>query len=88
MSARLADNTPVLSSPEIMQWLLNQALSANPTSTLVPSGGSMAESLSVEIKTLEGMMGNKTSEYWKGPKAEDNQARYRKLIDARDKLPK
>jgi hypothetical protein len=34
------------------------------------------------------MMANKQSEYWKGPKAESIQARYRELITARERLAK
>jgi hypothetical protein len=32
------------------------------------------------------MMGNKNSEYWRGSNAEKNQARYRELVNARERM--
>lgn len=85
-AARLADGTPVLSDPNILNWLLNQALEINPASTIVPAGGNQMASIEDEIATLENMMGDRQSEYWKGAKAESNQERLRKLYSARDKM--
>jgi len=31
------------------------------------------------------LMGNRSSEYWKGPGADKMQARYRELVSARDR---
>jgi hypothetical protein len=39
-----------------------------------------------ELDGLRKMMGDQNSEYWKGPKAEANQKRYRELIDADQKM--
>lgn len=37
-----------------------------------------------EMATLNGMLNNRHSEYWKGPNAEKNQARYRELLAAQE----
>lgn len=85
MDARLKDGTMLGSDPNALKFLAGLALLQNPTTTLVPAGGDLASAISDEIKELEGMMGHKTSEYWKGPKADDNQARYRELVAAQSK---
>ena len=67
------------SNAEALKFLADLALIQNPTTTLVPPGGDLQGALSDELKELQDMMRNKTSEYWKGPKAEGNQARVREL---------
>ncbi len=37
-----------------------------------------------EIHTLEKMMAEKGGDYWEGPNAEKNQARYRELVQDRE----
>lgn len=85
-AARMPDGTPVLSDPNILNWMLSQALEINPASTVVPAGGNQMASIEDEISNLESMMADRSSEYWKGPKSDSNQERLRKLYEARDKL--
>jgi hypothetical protein len=85
MDARLKDGTMLGNNPDALKFLAGLALIQNPTTTLVPAGGDLQSSIADEMKELESMMGNKVSEYWKGPKAEDNQARYRELANALSK---
>lgn len=85
-SARMSDGTPILSNPNFLQWALNSALEINPATTLVSASGNQAESIADEIADIESKMGDRSSEYHKGPKAEALQARYRDLITARDKI--
>ena len=82
MGARLGDGTMLGSNAEALKVLADLALIQNPTTTLVPPGGDLHGALSDELKELQTLMGNKTSEYWKGPKAEANQARVRQLNEA------
>ncbi len=82
MNARLGDGTMLGSNPNVLKFLADLALIQNPTTTLVPTSGDLHGSLESELKDLQGLMRNKTSEYWKGPKAEANQQRVRDLNTA------
>ena len=84
---RDADGMPLADNPAIINWLARLALEANPLSTVAPGGGAnQVSAVADEIATLRGLMGNRNSEYWKGPKAEANQARYQQLVEAQSKM--
>jgi hypothetical protein len=87
MDATLPDGRRLFNSPEIIEWFAAKAREINPAGILIPASGenSMA-SLETEIQGIEKLMGNRSSEYWRGSKAEPMQARYRQLVDAREKL--
>lgn len=86
MGGTLADGTPIGHSVEMMRWLANMAREINPLATVVPGSGEQAmASIESELAALEKMMGDKTSEYWKGPTAKKNQQRYEELVDAKNK---
>lgn len=87
MNGYLDDHTPIKASPEAWKWLVQMEREINPAATVVPGAGANAgKSIADEIASLKTMMGNTESEYWKGPNAEKNQARYRDLVDAQTKL--
>lgn len=76
-------------NPGLSKWLLGVALQLNPAGTILPNtGGNTVQAISDEITSLKKMMGDQNSEYWKGPKATANQARYRELTAAKDRLDK
>lgn len=84
--ARTPDGTRVGADPHVVRWLVGMARELNPIGTVVPGAGRNAmQALETEISNLKAMMGDRASEYWKGPKATANQARYKELIVARDK---
>jgi hypothetical protein len=87
MDATMPDGRRLFNSPEIVDWFASKARELNPAGILIPNGGdgSMA-SVETEIQNIQKLMGDRNSEYWKGPKAETMQARYRQLVDAREKL--
>ena len=86
MGGRLADGTPIFASAPALKWLAQLAREINPVTTLVPPGtGDIGAAIGDEIANIEKLMGNKVSDYWKGPKAEKMQERYRQLVAARDK---
>lgn len=87
MDATMPDGRRLFNSPEVVEWFASKAREINPAGILIPASGenSMA-SLDTEIQGIEKLMGNRSSEYWKGGKAEAMQARYRQLIDAREKI--
>lgn len=87
MNGYLADHTPIKASPDAWKWLVSLEREINPAATVVPgAGGDIGKSIDTELADLKKMMGDRTSEYWKGPKAEANQKRYRDLVDAQTKL--
>lgn len=84
LSGRLADGTPIGSSPAALKMLLGLALMENPAGVLVPGGGGPA-GLDDEIASIEKLMRTNRSAYNKDEKM---QARYRDLLDARDRMTK
>jgi hypothetical protein len=87
LGARLPNGIPIGSSPEALKWLAQVAREIDPAATVVPGvGANQPQAIADEINNLKVLMANKQSEYWKGPKAETHQARYRELIDAQAKL--
>lgn len=86
LNGRLADGTPIASSPEVIRWLTGLARELNPIATVVPGSGTNAlAAVDSELGTLRKMMGDTKSEYWKGPNAAKMQARYRELTAAKQK---
>ena len=89
LNARFQDGTPLGSDPDSLKFLIDLALQINPATTLVPGAGdNINGAIADELAELESMMGSKTSEYWKGPKADKLQARYRELVDAQERMKK
>lgn len=87
LGARLADGTPFGSNPENLRWLANLAREINPTATVVPGSGANAlQAIESELASMNKMMGDRTSAYWKGPDAEKMQARYRELVSVKQKV--
>lgn len=85
-TARLPDGTLLGEHPHISRWLVSLQREINPAATIMPNGVTNVQSIDLEIADLEKKMGNYESEYWKGPKSQILQSRYRELITARDKL--
>lgn len=87
LDARFIDGTPLGSDPDALKFLIDLALQVNPATTLVPGAGdNINGAIADELANLEKMMGNKTSDYWKGPHAEKNQQRYRDLVKAQERM--
>lgn len=78
---------PIKASPDAWKWLVQLEREINPAATVVPgAGGNVGQTIATEIAELKKLMAVETSEYWKGPKAEQHQARYRQLLEAEEKL--
>lgn len=86
-NARDSEGRALLNSPAVTRWLVQMAREINPSHTIVPgTGGNQAATIETEILSIQKLMGNQNSEYWKGPGAEKMQARYRDLLDAQERL--
>lgn len=85
LSARMGDGRAIANDPDVLRWLASTARELNPVATVVPAGGDQMGAITDEIGKIEKLMGNRQSEYWKGPTADKMQARYRQLIEARER---
>jgi hypothetical protein len=82
--ARLGDGTPLLNDPDIARWLAGIAKEQNPAATLVPNiGGNQMQGVEEELKKINTVMRTDRRAYDKDPAM---QARYRELLDAKEKL--
>lgn len=82
--ARTPDGNPLGNHPEVLKWLLDQAIQANPAGVMLPAGGgNIGTSISDEITKIEKFMRDDRNAYNKDEKA---QARLRDLYAARDRL--
>lgn len=81
--ARLADGRPLGDHPDVLRFLARLANEINPAGTVAPGSGSSAQrTLADEVAGIEKMMADRSSDYWRDGAL---QARYRELIDARDR---
>lgn len=84
LGGRLADGTPIGSSPAALRFLMQLALVQNPAGTLVPSfNADPMKGLDDEIAKIETLMRTDRKAY---NKDEAGQARYRELLEAREKI--
>ncbi|SRR5260221_598370 len=87
MAARGPDEGALFNNPNVLRFFDSLARQINPVATVVPGvTGNIGTAIGDEIQKYEKMMGNKNSEYWKGTNAEKNQARYRELVSARERM--
>lgn len=87
LRGRLADGTPIGSDPNTLRWLASMAREVNPTATVTAGAGTTSQQvIESELASISKLMGDRTSEYWRGPGADKMQARYRDLLDVQEKL--
>lgn len=88
---RLADGTPIMANADAIRWLNSLSREINPVTTLVPNAGAdVSGSIDAEIKAIEKDMGAPKGSpehkaYWGDDK---RQARYRALLEAKDRSQK
>lgn len=83
-TGRLADGTPIMSSPSVLKALVSWSRQINPVTTVVPNAGAnIGSAIDDEIKAIEKTMRTDRKAY-----NEDNkmQERYRELLAARDRI--
>ena len=84
LGGRLADGTPIGSSPEALKFLVGLALIQNPAGVVVPGAeANPLKGVDDEIGAIEKTMRTNRAEYNRDEKM---QARYRELLGAREKL--
>jgi hypothetical protein len=90
VNARMPDGTAVFNDPHIMMMIANTQRELDPAATVVPDAINQVQSINEEIKQIESgkhpTIPEIASPEWY--KDAEGQARYRALLDARDKLEK
>lgn len=86
-NARTPDGKLIGNDPAIIKWLAATAYEINPAATIMPSSvTNPGAAIGDEIASIEKLIGDRNSEYWKGPNAEKLQSRYSELLSAREKI--
>lgn len=86
LNARTPAGNKLGDNPEVVKWLADVALKINPAASVQAPDGNQIGALNDEISKLAALSANQNSEYWEGPNAKRNQARYAELLDMRDKI--
>lgn len=86
LTGKTADGRVIGNDPRVLAFLDRLAREVDPAGAVVPGASNAPAAIQSEMATLQKMMGDKNSEYWQGPKSASNQARYRELIDADQKI--
>ena len=86
--ARLANGESLLNTPDMARWLNQIARTVNPVHSVVPGAKDQGLAIDTELNDLQKKMGDRNSDYWKGPMADRNQSRYRELVSAKERLNK
>ncbi len=87
-NGRYQDGRGFFNDVNVLKGLASLARKVNDFAPLIEEDPDQLKSLHDEIAELEKLMGDRTSEYWKGPTAQTNQARLRELYDIRLNLKK
>lgn len=83
-NARGADDIPIMSNPDVLRFVLGQALRDNPAATVVPGGvGNSGATIDTEIAGIEKTMRENRAEYNRTPAM---QTRLLELYRARDSI--
>lgn len=86
LGGRLADGSLIGDNPAVIRWLSGMAREINPLATVAPGSGTNAmQAVENELAGLKAKMGQRDSDYWKGPSAAKNQERYRELVAAQQR---
>lgn len=82
LAGRSPDGRKFGDDPALIRWLARIQNELNPHATLLPAGvGAAGKAVADRMRDLKVLMGDRNSQYWKGPKAEMLQQEYRDLIE-------
>lgn len=88
-SARTQDGHILGSDPNVIRWIVQIARELNPRATLVGGISTRDETgIAARKAALQKMMGDYSSDYWKGPNAANLQKEYNQLLSAEAGLKK
>lgn len=90
-TARTQDGKLIGNDPAIIKWLASVAYELNPAASVMPNAtNNPGSAIGDEIASIEKMIGDHSSDYWKGQKEANGntrlQNRYSELIAAKQKI--
>ena len=85
LNGRYADRRGFMNDTNVLKGLAKIARQLNDVAPIVEGDPSKLASMHDRIAEIEGMMGNRNSEYYKGPQADALQKELRELYDLRSK---
>ncbi len=86
-TGRTADGRIMGDHPVILATIAQIAREVNPAASVVPAGTQDApKAIDTELSQLRTMMRDASGPYHRGPEAAKNQARYRELLNAQEKM--
>lgn len=85
MNARGPDGITLLNNAAMMNWLVEMSRQINPVASLMPGVQNPQQALGDELANIKKMMGDRNSDYWKGPKSAQLQERFRQLVTAQQR---
>jgi len=83
---RMADGKKIGDDPEALKFLAGLAREINPAATLVPASGNPMRGIADRMAEIQKMMGDRTSDYWRGPRSSHLQQEFRDLVTAEEKM--
>ena len=82
LAGRAPDGRKFGDDPHLIGWLARIQNELNPHATLLPAGSGAAGTAAADrMRDLKALMGDRNSDYWRGPKSEALQQEYRALIE-------
>lgn len=81
LAGRSPDGRKFGDDPAMIRWLARIQNELNPHATLLPAAAGAGKAAADRMRDLKALMGDRNSEYWKGPKADALQSEYRDLIE-------
>jgi hypothetical protein len=88
LNARTPNGDPLLGSSTVLRSLLQMAMDLNGgAATITLADGKLADGAGVDARMgeLHKLMANTSSEYWKGPNADNLQREYRRLVEYQER---
>ncbi len=82
LGGRTADGKLIGDHPQVLKWLVDMGRQIVPVSTLMQPGAEAAAAVGTRKASIEKLMGDRSSEYWRGPTSAALQQEYRDLIGA------
>lgn len=87
INARMPDGKLLGANADIIKAFASIAYEINPAATVMPSSqNNPGAAINDEISSIEKLVGDRSSAYWRGPESDKMQSRYSELLSAREKI--
>ena len=86
LAGRGPDGRKLGDNPNFIRKMAELALEINPAATLIPGGSDVGKGLETRLGELNKLIGDRTSDYYRGPNSGALQQEYRDLLTAQDRI--